>query len=478
MPLQVLHITSECSPIAKTGGLADVLRALPRALARAGCKVNVVLPRYRSVDPSRFGLARRLAPVSVDLGGKPESIHVYEGTLPGGEVAVTLVDHPAFDRDGIYGENGGEHSDNGFRFALLCRAALTLADHANRWPNVLHVHDWQGAAALAHVANGFGARPRPRTVFTVHNLAFLGLVPLDEAVRLGIGWEQAKLGEHQGQLSLLKLGLALADRVTTVSPRYAAEIQSTEQGGGLADAIRARKDRLVGILNGIDTQEWNPLHDVHLPAGYGPEDLTGKATCKTALQRELGLPHRPNQPLVVSVSRLTDQKGFSLVLEAGEELARMDAQFVFLGKGERRFEEGLAALTRRHPTKFAFRAAVDEPMAHRIVAGGDLFLMPSRFEPCGLSQMYSQHYGTAPLVRAVGGLDDTVVDWDEKTRTGTGFKFVEMQAPALVGALKRALAAYRDRAGWSVLIKQMMMLDHGWSRRAGRYLTLYRELTG
>jgi starch synthase len=477
-PIQVLFIASEAAPFVKTGGLADVIRALPRAIARAGCKVTVVIPRYRAIEPTRFGLARRLAPVTVELGGRRETIHVYEGKLPGGEVDLWLVDHPVFDRDGIYGEGGGDYPDSGFRYALLGRAALTLADHAQRWPDLLHVHDWHGGPALAHVAHGFGARPRPRTVLTIHNLSFLGLVPLTHGPTMGLTGEQIEAGTHAGQLSLLKLGLALADRITTVSPRYAAEIQTPEHGCGLDAFLRERSGKLVGILNGIDTQEWNPAHDLHLGDPFGPDHLAGKAACKTALQKEVGLPHRPNQPLVVSVSRATEQKGFPLILEAGEELARLDAQFLFLAKGERRFEEGLAALARRHPTKFAVKTAHDEALAHRIFAGGDLFLMPSRFEPCGLTQMIAQRYGTAPIVHAVGGLDDTVVDWDEKTRTGTGFKLGEPTAAAMLGTLKRALAAYRDRSGFQSLIGQMMQLEHGWSRRAQRYVVLYRDLIG
>jgi len=476
MNLSVLHVCAEVAPFAKTGGLADVCSALPRALARAGLKVTIVMPRYRAVDPARHSLARRLTPLVVPLGAGRESMTLYEGRLPGGLVTVYLLDHPLFDRAGLYGEGGSDYPDNARRFALLCRGALELAHHLDIWPRILHGHDWQGGAALAYAKAGVVAgRPIPKTVLTIHNLAFQGLAPKETALELGLDGENftPETGELFGQMSLLKLGIARADRVTTVSPTYAREITTPEHGAGLDGFLAARQDRLVGILNGIDLETWDPARDPYLPVRYDADDRSGKAACKAALQREAGLPVRAGVPLFGKVARMTEQKGWRLLIEAGEELATFDAQFLFLGRGERRFEDGVANLVRRYPAKFAQRNTDDEGLAHRIEAGSDFFLMPSSFEPSGLNQMYSQRYGTIPIVRATGGLDDSVVDYDDVTRTGTGFKFIIDKPEALVATVKRALALYKRRDAFDVLSGQIMHIDHGWAKSARRYLEVY-----
>jgi starch synthase len=477
MTLSVLHIASEVTPFAKTGGLADACSALPRALARLGARVTLVMPRYRAIDPLRHALARRLVPLEVQVGARAETVTIYEGRLPGGLVSVYLVDHPVYDRDGIYGEGGSDYPDNAFRFALLGRAALELAHHLDAWPDLVHAHDWQGGPALAFARRGGWPRPAPVTVLTLHNLAFQGLAPRQAVEEIGLPWDvfTPDGAEFFGKLSLLKLGIAHADRLTTVSPRYAREICTPEHGGGLDGFLRQRQDRLVGIVNGIDTEVWDPARDPHLPVRYDAEDRTGKMACKSALQRELGLPVRAGVPLFGHVSRMTEQKGFTLIIEAAEELAKLDAQFVFLGQGERRFEAALEALALRLPARFVARTTYDEPLAHRIHAGADFFLMPSHFEPCGLNQMYCHRYGTIPIVRATGGLDDTVVDYDERTRTGTGFKFTEYTAAALVGSIKRAVAHYRHRDAAAALSSQIMRLDHSWQVSARRYLQVYEQ---
>jgi starch synthase len=312
-------------------------------------------------------------------------------------------------------------------------------------------------------------------VFTIHNLAFQGLAPMATIDDLGLPRHvgTSESGEFFGQLSQLKLGIAHADLVTTVSPRYAREIQTPQHGAGLDGFLAARKDRLVGILNGIDTEVWDPARDPHIAVHYDADDPSGKMACKAALQREVGLPVRAGVPLIGSISRLTEQKGLGLILEAGEELARLDLQLVFLGRGERRYEDGLANLARRYPAKCALRTAHDDALAHRIEAGADFFLMPSRFEPCGLNQMYSHRYGTAPIERATGGLDDTVIDYDEETRTGTGFKFINEDPNALVATVRRALALYKRKESFDALVRQIMRIDHGWHTSARRYLELY-----
>jgi starch synthase len=481
-PLSVLHVASEVTPFAKSGGLADVAASLPRALATQGVHAMVVMPRYRSIDPRAHALARRLEPIDVPLGPShgTERVSIYEGRLPGGRVPVLLIDHPWFDRDGLYVDaSGNEYPDNPLRYALLCRAALEAAHRLDVWPQIVHGHDWQGGLAVLMAARkAVAERPAPKTVFTVHNLAFRGLAPKSLIEDLGLGWDvfTPDGAEFYDQLSLLKAGMAYADKITTVSPRYAREIQTGDAGHGLDGFLRARAGKLVGILNGIDMDEWDPAHDPHIPVRYDADDPTGKGACKAQLQREFGLPMRAGLPLVASVSRLTEQKGFDLVAQAGEELARQDVQLLFLGTGDPRWEQALRELARRHPMKVAVRIAHDEATAHRVEAGADLFLMPSRYEPCGLTQLQSLRYGTIPIVRATGGLDDTVVDFDEKTRTGSGFKFDEPTAAALASAVKRAISAYKNREAWAELSQNVMRLDFGWSGSARRYVDLYRAL--
>ncbi len=481
MSLSVLHIASEASPFAKSGGLADVTAALPRALARAGARVTLVMPRYRVADPLRHALAKRLQPIGVPIGGAIEQVTLYEGRLPGGYVDVILLDHPSFDREGLYGENGVEYPDNGRRFALLCRGALEVAHRTNRWPDVVHGHDWQGALATFYAKRAaIPGRSTPATVLTIHNLATQGLFPRELVEELGLGWDVFKpeIAEYFDKLSLLKLGISFADRLTTVSPRYAREICSPEQGGGLDGFLRERQGRLVGILNGIDTETWDPERDPHLAVRYDADDRSGKVACKSALQRELGLPVRASVPLFGHVSRLSEQKGTPLVTQIGEELAKLDAQFVFAGKGERRFEDALAALARRHPARIAYSSTEDEHLSHRVMAGSDFTLLPSQFEPCGLGQMYAHRYGAIPIARATGGLDDTIVDYDEATRTGTGFKFSEYTPHALLAGVKRAVALSKHRDPMDALARQIMKLDHGWHVSARRYLELYQRLLG
>ena len=477
--LNVLHIASEVAPYSKTGGLGDVASALPVELQRLGVHTSVVTPRYRSVDPTKHGLAKRITPLSVPIGDGREPVTLYEGTLPGGVVRVTFVDHPVFDRPGLYGDAGGDYPDNAWRFALLCRAALEHAAQRDVWPDIIHAHDWQAALALLYARRGFHAgRPIPRTVLTIHNLAFQGLAPKAVVEELGLGWDlfHAEGVEFYDQVSLLKAGVVFADRVTTVSPRYAREIQLPHHGAGLDGFLRARAGKVVGILNGIDTLAWNPATDGAINAHYDAIDRTGKARCKIALQRELGLAVKAQVPVIGWISRLTEQKGIELVVKAQEELSRLDAQIVFLGQGEPRYQAAIEQLARRFPGKIAARAGYDEGLAHRIQAGSDLFLVPSQFEPCGLNQLYAFRYGTIPVVHSTGGLDDTVVDYDEKTRTGTGFKFPEFTPGAMISCLRRAIATYRRSTEWQTLVGHAMGLDFGWAASAARYVELYEEL--
>jgi starch synthase len=462
--MKILHVSSEVAPHSKTGGLADVLGALPKALRALGFDVKVVTPRYRSVDVT--GFARWPSPLTVPLGAESVEVDVLERD------GVVLIDHPpSFDRAGLYGESGHDYPDNARRFAILGAAALAAYRARGESPDILHGHDWQAGPAMIY------AREIKR-VFTIHNLAYQGLFAPALVEALGFGAELYHPGglEYWGQASLLKAGIVLADKITTVSPGYAKEIQTEEQGFGLDGLLRAHAERLVGILNGCDYDVWSPEKDPHLPARYSAAHLDGKRQCKAALQRELGLPERADTPLAGSISRLVEQKGFDLVAQALPGILGGDAQYVVLGTGQPHLEAALTALQQQYPDKLAVRIGYDEALAHRIEAGCDLYVMPSRFEPCGLNQMYSLRYGTPPIVRATGGLDDTIHDFDAASSTGTGFKFGAYSASALGEAWRRALLAYFSGAAFDALVRRGMAQDFSWAVSARRYASLYRQL--
>jgi starch synthase len=478
--MKILHVASEVAPYSKTGGLADVLGALPRALAALGHEITVVTPRYRSIDPERFGLARRLRGLATPLGADTVAVGVFEGQAASTpRVRVYLVDHkPSFDRDGLYGDAKGDYADNARRYALLGSAALAVAAEFGAWPDVVHGHDWQAGPAILFAKRSWGDLKLPKTVFTLHNLAFQGLFPEKVVDELGLPrqYYTSEGFEYYGQASFLKAGLALADRLSTVSPRYAREIQTADHGLGFDGLLRARSKVLHGILNGVDYDIWNPERDIHLPATYSAEAPAGKRACKAALQRELELPVRADVPLSGSISRLTDQKGFDLILAALPKILEADAQYVVLGSGDPALESAFRKLQTRFPKKLAVRIGYDEALSHRIEAGCDLYVMPSKFEPCGLNQMYSLRYGTPPIVRATGGLDDTIVDFDARSRSGTGWKFEPYDADALVAAWSRALAAFRNQTDFAALVKRCMTQDFSWHRAAEAYAQLYRSI--
>jgi starch synthase len=478
--MDVLFVAAEVAPFSKTGGLGDVAGALPQALAARGHRVLVFTPRHGVVDP----VAHRLEPLpfSVQAGGEVGGLWVARGPAP-----VFFLEHERFfgHRQGIYSEPGHEYGDNAQRFAFFCRAALALPGLVGFRPRILHLHDWHAALAawlLRHEPPGAGDEPwvgEARSVLTIHNLAHQGVFPKEMVPEVGLPWSVFRYDgmEFHDRLNFLKGGLTFADVLTTVSPTYAREILTPEQGEGLDPLLRHRASDLHGILNGIDAAAWDPARDPHLPAHFSRGHLAGKARCKAWLQRELGLPVRPGVPLAVLVGRLADQKGIDIALAALPELLAQDVQVAVLGTGRPDYERALERLDRERPERMRVRTRFDEGLAHRMEAGADLFLMPSRFEPCGLNQMYSLRYGTVPVVRAVGGLADTVEDFDGKSR-GTGFVFQEYSPGALLTAVRRALDVYRDQAGWSALVDRGMAQDNSWGQRAERYETLYRRIAG
>jgi starch synthase len=478
--MRVLMLAPEAHPYAKTGGLADVLSALPRALGRAGAEVTVCLPGYRSARQAA-GALRAGGRVRAPVGSRMEPaelLHVAESAVP-----TVLVGHDGyFDRDGLYGSAAGDYADNAERFVFFCRAALEWLRTLDPPPDVLHVHEWQAALAPAFLAATAPLYPeltRSRTVMTVHNLAYQGRFPEHHWSLLNLDgrYFSPDFLEFYGQINFLKAGLVFADAVTTVSPRYAREIATPAFGEGLDGVIRARATSLHGILNGIDDVEWNPASDRHLPAHFDARDTAGKARCKVALQAEVGLPVRAATPLLAVVSRFAEQKGLDLLVAALPALlAGSDASLVVLGSGDARYETLLAARARDFPGRAAVHVGFDEALAHRIEAGADVFLMPSRFEPCGLNQLYSLRYGTVPVVHATGGLDDTVVEFDPERGTGTGFKFDVFGVEPFLAATRRALAVYADRPRWAQLVRNGMAQDFSWNRSAQAYLALYESL--
>ncbi len=473
--MEVLFLSPEVAPWSKTGGLGDVAGALPRALARLGHQVTVVSPRYASIAPTAPAPASLGVRVSVELAEGPIVFTLYEATLD--RVRWIFLDEPGlFGRRGLYGEGGTDYPDNAVRFAAFSTGALAAARALGRTPDVVHANDWQTAPAI--LLGRLGSGPRPRTVFTIHNLAFQGLFPPE--VLGSLAWPASLLTpdglEFYGKVSFIKAGIAYADVITTVSRTYASEIATPEHGCGLDGLLRHRRGALVGIVNGIDTEVWDPGRDPLLPATYrrpaGRRD--GKARCKAALQEELGLPVEADVPLFASVGRLTRQKGTDLLLDVLDEGLLGRAQVALLGTGDRDLETALGARAVAHGRSLAVRIAFDEGLAHRMTAGADFFLMPSRFEPCGLNQLYALRYGTPPVVRATGGLGDTVLDASPDLASGTGFVFGPAEPAALRAAIARAQGAFENPAGLLELRRRGMAEDHSWEVAAARYDHLYR----
>ena len=477
-PLSILMVASEAFPFAKTGGLADVVGALPGALRRLGHRVTVVVPRYREVGP--LGAAQRR--LDIVMGGRRFEVGLIEAATADGGRTVFVECAELYDRIGLYGRDGVDHPDNAVRFGVLCRAALDEAAHWDTPPAVVHAHDWQTGLVPVLLRTRHATDPRWRSVpsvFTIHNLAYQGLFPPETLQALDLDRSLFTIDgvEFWNQVGLLKAGIAFADGITAVSPTYSRQLLSAEHGEGLDGLLRHRRHLLAGIVNGIDVDAWDPRTDRWLPAPYSVDDLTGKRAAKRELLRRYGLPSDGSaaaRPLVGMVSRMVDQKGLDLIWHGREALCAMDAAFVVLGTGEPRYEAMWRALAAAHPTRVGVRVGFDEGLAHLIEAGADLFLMPSRFEPCGLNQMYSMRYGTVPVVRATGGLADTVRQVDPQRGVGTGFMFEEYTAAAMLSALNRALVLFRDQERWRVVQRAGMRQDFSWDSSAAAYVQVYQ----
>jgi len=472
--MRILFVASEGLPFSKTGGLADVVEALPKALVAQGHDVAVVLPRYRNTQIKNIVIKSLTIPMGTSL----RFPRIADGARPG-SVQYFFVDDPQyFDREQLYGVGGRDYPDNAERFAEFARAAIELAKQL--WmPDVIHCHDWQSALVPVLLRTAYTPDPQLSgipVIFTIHNMAYHGLFARDALARIGLPDSLFRIDalEFFGHLNYLKGGLLFSDYLTTVSRKYAEEIQTTEYGQGLDGVVRTRADHLVGILNGVDYSVWNPEVDSLIATRYSASDLSGKQACKRDLLAAFQLPEENLQrPLIGIVSRFADQKGFDLLAQVADELMQEDMAIVALGSGEAKHERMFRELSQQFPERLAVKIAYDNTLAHKIEAGADIFLMPSRYEPCGLNQIYSLRYGTVPVVRATGGLDDTIEPFDPASGRGTGFKFSEYTGPALLAALHEALATYGDKTAWRRLQANGMAKDFSWNASALEYGRLY-----
>lgn len=475
--MEILFVTTELAPFVKVGGLADVSAALPKTLKALGHKVTIVMPRYPAFEEAGLLLARRLTPLSIELGTKTHEVTVFDGRLAS-QVDLVLLDAPGlFDRAGVYGERGEDFADNATRFSVLSRAAAEIIRQraeSGSPADLVHLNDWPTALVAKYLKDLGDKTP---TLLTIHNVAHQGIFPKEELARIGLASSDFNVGgiEFYGSLNFLKQGIVSADAVTTVSASYAREIQTEALGCKLDGVLRA-KERVTGIVNGVDYGVWNPATDSNLVARYDAEDATNKARCKGALQRELGLAVEERAPLVVSVGRLVAQKGSDLVASVVPRILRgSDAQVIIAGDGDEALVAKLEAVAAKGHGRVVFLRNAPEAQVHRIFAGADIALVPSRFEPCGLVQLYAQRYGAPPVAHATGGLVDTIVDCDAKLETGTGFLFEEPTADLLYATAQRAIAAFEtDR--WPVLRRRVMRLDRGWERAGRQYEQVYRTL--
>jgi starch synthase len=485
--LRILEVASEVAPFARTGGLGDVVGALPKALARLGHDVKVFLPRYGFIKGAELGLRPLDQKLGVSILGKatPFSLELHHDSR-------SKIDHyfvkssVYFDREAFYVDpaTGKDYLDNDDRFIFFCRAVLESVQRLNWRPDIIHIHDWQAALIPAFLKTTIADDEffrNTRTVLTIHNLGYQGLFPAERFKRMELPEKMffAMTGpfEFFGKVNLLKGGLILADKLTTVSEQYAKEIQSTEEYGcGLEGVLTERAADLTGILNGVDYSVWSPSRDKHIPYRFTVSNLSGKRKNKVELMQSSRLPLRDTAPLVGMIGRFTDQKGWDLIEEAADVLFSMNIQMIVLGTGDQKYVDLLKTLEKKYPDKLRAYMTFDDALAHRIEAAADIFLMPSRWEPCGLNQLYSLRYGTVPVVRKVGGLADTVIDWDPKAQTGTGFVFEEYDAEEMVAALKRAIAVFSRKRTWTKIVKAGMEQDFSWEHSAKKYGELFERL--
>ncbi len=472
--MKILIASAEVVPFAKTGGLADVAGALPKALRSLGHDVKVIMPKYKMVDSGKFDLDKIYDGIEVEVAGRKELADVYEGVIPGTDVTVYFIaNEKYFGREGLYQDKGVDYPDNCERFSFYCRASMEVIKKIGWQPDVIHANDWQSALIVMYAKTLYKDDPffsHSATVYSIHNMGYQGTFPADQLPVTGLGPEyfNSESLEFYGKIALTKAGFVYADVINTVSPQYAREIQTAEFGHGLEGLLLARKKDVYGIVNGIDYELWDPAIDPHIPAKFSPKKFPLKAENKRVLQSRNGLP-QIDVPVIGIISRLADQKGFDILAQDIESIMQMKLQIILLGTGEPKYHELFKEMKKKYPEHLGLNLGFDAALAQLIYAGSDMFLMPSLYEPCGLGQLISYKYGTVPIVRKTGGLADTVIDGK------TGFVFEEYTASALLDAIRRAVEAYKDKKKWKALAVHDMGLDYSWNASAKKYIELYEK---
>jgi len=480
-PLQILFVTPEAVPFAKTGGLADVAGALPKSLRALGCEIKLVMPYYRMVKDSGLPLQYLGDKIEIPIGYEKLKAEIYQGRLNQDIPVYFIGREEFFDRPHLYGTAKGDYFDNAERFIFFSKAVFLFCQHLGLSPDIIHHHEWQTGLVPGYLESIYANDPffsRTATVFTIHNIAYQGLFKKEKFQLTGLPAEMYNPEgiEFWERINFMKAGIVYADAINTVSKKYSEEIQTVEYGYGLEGILKKRKNSLYGIMNGVDYGEWDPARDPHLVARYNLEDLSGKKECKKDLLKEFHLPSSlMKAPLLGMISRLTDQKGFDLLMGILDELLSLDIGFVLLGTGEQKYHDLFNRVAQSYPQKVGIRIAYDDRLAHKIEAGADCFLMPSKYEPCGLNQIYSLKYGTIPIVRATGGLDDTINQYDRASKKGNGFKFTRYDANEFLNAIKEAIRFYSQPEHWKQLLRNAMTADFSWKKSAEAYLQLYRK---
>jgi starch synthase len=479
--IKVSLMASEIAPLAKTGGLADVTGALPKYLSQMGqLEIIALMPFYKEVKEKNWPLRRVIDRYELDWPGKEKIFSVFEYVADGFKVYLIANDY-YYNRDYLYSTPQGDYEDNSQRFAFFCLAGLETMKLINFQPHLIHVHDWQAALSLAYIRHLPESRDfyqQSSSLFTIHNLAYQGIFPPQTLQEVGLPaylFNPEDL-EFYGKINFLKAGLLYSKAISTVSPTYSQEIQTPEFGFGLDGVLRKRKDRVFGILNGIDYEDWDPATDPALPVNYSQRNLSGKSACRKELLAAFNFPVNSRRPVVGMVSRLAGQKGFDLLVDSLDDLFKREINLIILGTGEQKIQEQLLVAQKKYSDRFGLKIAFDDRLARLIYAGSDYFLIPSRYEPCGLTQMYSLRYGTIPIVRSTGGLKDSVKEFNLEEQDGNGFLFAEYEPQDLLAALDRALYYYQREPFWSKLLENAMSSDFSWQKRAGEYRDLYLKI--
>jgi starch synthase len=481
--LKILFLSPEVVPFAKTGGLGDVAGALPAALKRLGTDVRLALPLYRIVREGNFKMSPLVKDLEISLGKEKLAANVLETKTEDGVPVYLIEREDLYDRPNLYGNARGDYYDNLERFTFFSHAALRLTQNLSFRPDVIHCHDWQTGlvpALLKGPYSNTSTLAGTASVFTIHNIGYQGIFPEEKVLLTGlrkVDFFYPGGLEYWGGMSLLKSGIVFSEAIATVSPKYAEEIQTSEYGMGMEGILKHRRPFLHGILNGVDYRLWDPARDSHIPVKYSPKNMAGKEQCKEALLEEMGLDSSlKNRPLLGMISRLDTQKGLELLVKILDDILTLEVGLVVLGSGDQAIQQAIHEATERHPGRIGLFIGFNEPLAHRIMAGVDIFLIPSRYEPCGLTQMYALKYGTVPVVRATGGLDDTIGQYNPKTGDGNGFKFGPYKPAAFIEAIQNAVDLFQDGKAWKKLVANGMRADFSWDRSAKSYLALYRSV--